>query len=322
MRHIYLTFFVLIMSLSLGIAQTSGAGVLVRTIQQTGTDGAGTPISTDDAEQENDAMDALDDDDIDAGWEGEPDDQNTLTCGLRFRGIFIPQGATIDSAFIQVWSHEDKSTSDVAELTIAGEAADDPETYTLNALITDRPRTTAQVDWTVDEVWGLWTQERTPDISDIVQELVNRPGWQNGNSMAFMFLGEDQGPSDDENAREFESFENISDPEDGGDGQNYPSRIPRLVIYSSAITSVNAPIVGELSVYPNPVKHGSFTVELKNALPAELHLYNQNGQEVRVLDNAAQASVTISTEGLSNGIYSLQIVQDQKRYTEQVSIQR
>lgn len=322
MRHIYFTCLVLIMSASLSVAQTSGAGVLVRTIQETGTDADGTPISTDDAEQENDAMDALDDDDIDTGWEGAPEDQNILTCGLRFRGIFIPQGAVIDSAFIQVWSHEDKSTDDVAELVIAGEASDDPETYTLDALITDRPRTTSQIDWTVDEEWGLWSQERTPYITDIVQELVNRPGWQSGNSMAFMFLGQDQGASDVENAREFESFENISDPEDGGDGQNYPSRIPRLVIYASAITSVNVPVVGELKVYPNPAKEGAFTVALKNALPAELRLFNQAGQEVRRVSNAGQASVTISTDDLSNGIYSLQVVQDQTRYTERVTIQR
>jgi hypothetical protein len=28
--------------------------------------------------------------------------------------------------------------------------------------------------------------------------------------------------SEDENARELESFENIADPEDGGDGQHHP----------------------------------------------------------------------------------------------------
>ena len=61
-------------------------------------------VSSDDAEQENDEIDSLFDDDLDAGWEGDPEDLNVLTCGLRFRNILIPQGATIDSAFIIVYS--------------------------------------------------------------------------------------------------------------------------------------------------------------------------------------------------------------------------
>ncbi|MEO1253439.1 MAG: hypothetical protein AAFY41_00955, partial [Bacteroidota bacterium] len=74
-------------------------------------------VSSDDAEQENDEIDALNDDDIDAGWEGEEGDANILTAGLRFQNIGIPQGATIDSAFFVFVSHEAKAAEDVAELT-------------------------------------------------------------------------------------------------------------------------------------------------------------------------------------------------------------
>ena len=189
--------------------------------------------SSDDAEQENDEIDTLFDDDIDAGWEGEPDDQNILTAGLRFRDIFIPKGATIDSAFIIVYSHEAKTAEDVANITIVGDATDDAQTFTEDALIDARPQTDASVSWIVDEPWGLWTPHSTPDLSPIVQEIINRDGWESGNSLAFILLGEDQGPSEVENAREFEAFENIADPEDGGDGQNHPERIPELVIYYS-----------------------------------------------------------------------------------------
>jgi hypothetical protein len=69
------------------------------------SNGVRVPVSSDDAEQENDKMDALFDDDLDAGWEGAPEDQNILTAGLRFRQIDVPQGARIDSAFITLWSH-------------------------------------------------------------------------------------------------------------------------------------------------------------------------------------------------------------------------
>lgn len=53
--------------------------------------------SSDDAEQEQDAMDALNDDDLDMGWEGEPEKMFIVTAGLRFQNITIPKGATIDS---------------------------------------------------------------------------------------------------------------------------------------------------------------------------------------------------------------------------------
>ena len=200
--------------------------------------------STDDAEQENDEIDTLQDDDIDVGWEGEPDDQNILTCGLRFRNIAIPQGATIDSAYLILNSHEAKDADNVARITIVGEATDDAQTFTEDALISDRPATTASLLWETNEAWGLWTFHRTPDLSGIVQEIVNREGWESGNSLAFIMSGEDQGPAEIKNTREFESFENIADPEEGGDGQNHPERRPELVIFYSVESAVlEVPII-------------------------------------------------------------------------------
>lgn len=73
-------------------------------------------------------------------------------------------------------------------------------------LIDARPPTSASLLWEVAEEWGLCTEHRTPDVSAIVQEIVDRDGWASGNAMAFILLGEDQVPSDIDNAREFESF--------------------------------------------------------------------------------------------------------------------
>ncbi|MBV6654629.1 MAG: hypothetical protein KI786_12770, partial [Mameliella sp.] len=133
--------------------------------------------SSDDAEQENDEIDALFDDDIDAGWEGDPEDFNVLSCGLRFQNISIPKGARIDSAFIRVHSHESKTAEDIAELTIFGNDVDHAATFVEDALITDRTYTETEVEWTVAEEWGLWTPHRTPDLAAIVQEIVDRDGW-------------------------------------------------------------------------------------------------------------------------------------------------
>ena len=281
--------------------------------------------SSDDAEQENDAIDALFDDDIDAGWEGEPEDQNILTAGMRFQNLQIPRGAVIDSAFIEVHSHESKTAEDVARITIVGDAADNATTFTEDSLIDARPRTNAQILWVVDEPWGLWTPHRTPDLKDIVQEIVDRDGWVAGNAIAFVFLGEDQGPSEVENAREWESYENISDPEDGGDGQNKPERRPRLfVYYSSGMTTstqqVFAPEVTPLKVYPNPAQ-GTVFVELEHDDPAFIRIFNTSGQLVRQFRSDFGRKYEINISAMEAGMYYIQARQNDKTYLQKLIVE-
>jgi Secretion system C-terminal sorting domain len=279
--------------------------------------------SSDDAEQENEEIDALFDDDIDAGWEGAPEDQNNLTAGLRFRNIMLPQGAKIDSAFIQVWSHEAKTTDDVARITITGDATDDAQTFTEDVLITDRPRTTNSLLWEVDTEWELWGMYQTPDLKNIVQEVVDRSGWNAGNSIAFILQGENQGLTEVENAREFESYENIADPEDGGDGQNHPERRPRLVIYySSATTSVFAPFAtaGTLKMYPNPSTDGLVTLELAQNEVANIQIFDINGRLVANQLSLYGQLVTMNTANLKQGLYFVQVVQNGRLYTQRLLV--
>jgi hypothetical protein len=281
--------------------------------------------SSDDAEQENDEIDSLFDDDLDAGWEGEPEDLNILTTGMRFREIPVPAGAVIDSAFITVWSHEDKTAEDVAELTIYAEATDNAATFTEDMLITDRVSTNEVVEWTVAEPWTIWQPYHTPDLKAIIQEIVDRDGWQAGNAMAFIFAGKNQGPSDLEHAREWESYENISDPEDGGDGQNHPERVPQLRIYFSSPSPSKlwdqVQTTGRLRVFPNPVNRQNVTVQLENDQPAMIRLINANGQVLQNIYSEWNKQVEISTANLPKGIYILQAQQEGRLFVEQLIVQ-
>ena len=284
-------------------------------------------VSSDDAEQENDEIDALFDDDLDAGWEGAPEDRNILTTGMRFRNILIPQGARIDSAYIVVYSHEGKSAEDVARLTITGDANDNAPTFTEDSLITARSRTSAKTLWEVKEQWGLWTPHQTPSLKAIVQELVNRPGWEAGNAMAFIFQGEDQGPSEVENAREWESYENIADPGDGGDGQNHPERVPRLVVYYSSAdqsTSTRTAFdasVKALKVFPNPSKAGEITLEFDATGASTIRLYSAKGQLIKTQRNDYGKQIRFQTGNLSTGVYYIQANQGQDSYVQKLVIE-
>lgn len=274
------------------IYYTAPAFILERAIVQNGTNdtielstGELVIVSTssDDAEQENDAMDALNDDDLDIGWEGNPEKLFVVSAGLRFQNMTIPRGAIIDSAFLRVCSHEGKTAEDVAKITIHGEASDNAVTYDLNNLITDRPKTSASLLWTVDEEWGIWEFYKTPNIGSLVQEIVNRSGWSYGNSMAFILTGENQGPSDLENAREIESFENIADPEDGGDGKNHPERVPQILVYYRTPTGVAEMVSSAPSfvLSPNPTRDSKVILSLhESSANAVMNIYNQQGQQV------------------------------------------
>ncbi len=280
--------------------------------------------SSDDAEQLNDEMDSLFDDDLDAGWEGAPEDQNVAVVGIRFRNILIPRGAVIDSAFIQVWSHEGKSADDVARITISAEAADNAQTFTEDALITARPRTGAKLLWEVASEWELWARYQTPDLKDLVQEVVGRNGWAAGNAMAFILEGENQGVTDVENAREFESFENIADPEDGGDGQNHPERRPRLVVYySSPSTSVFDLFhagAKNLKVYPNPARPGNITLELDSEDAATVHLYGPDGRLIKTMLSSWGKKAVFNTGELPAGTYYLQAIQNREVYVQKLVV--
>jgi len=288
-------------------------------------------LSTDDVEQENDEVDSRFDDDLDAGWEGEPADQNLLHMGLRFRDLYLLQGSTIDSAYIRLWAHEGKTAADVANITIVGEAADNSATFDSvnfndNFLLTDRPQTTAQVAWTVAEDWTIWQSYKTADISSIVQEIVNRPGWQSGNAMSFIFLAENQGPSTVENAREFTSFENIADPDDfdpqgnPGDGKNHPEWVPQLVVYVQGPLGIEEQVVDLMKVYPNPVTNGVMEIELSNDEQAQITLVDMVGNQIKSLQTSDVNSLRMDVAEVPAGIYILNVKQGDHTFAKKVII--
>jgi hypothetical protein len=314
------------MALSTGLSLNAQKLVLERSILVTDTitdEGVTFAASSDDAEQEDDEMDSLHDDDIDAGWEGDPEKQHVLTAGLRFRDVQLPKGAVVDSAFVYLTSHEGKDAEDVAIITIVGQAADNAQTFTMDALITDRPQTTARLTWTVNTPWDLWGSYRTPDIKSIIQEIIGRDGWQTGNALAILLKGENQGASDVDNAREFESFENISDPEDGGDGQNHPERVPKLVVYYSIPMSVNEnPVITESPVvYPNPVSNGELTISLKSPDKTNIQVYSANGWLMQTRSSFGEDLVTLDMSTLPKGLYIIRIQQNAVYFSHRIVVE-
>ena len=141
--------------------------------------------------------------------------------GFRFQNINIAQGATsISNAYIQFSVDEDDSGT--TNVIIYGEDADDTATFTTTSGdITSRTTTSAQELWSGIPAWsGAGTagaDQRTPDISSIISEIVQRPGWTAGNSIVII-IEPGAGCNSSACQRTAESF----------DGE--PTQAPRLVI--------------------------------------------------------------------------------------------
>jgi hypothetical protein len=104
------------------------------------------------------------------------------TCVGRERHV-VARAALIDV---------DEKTSEATSLTIAGEAAKHAATFSSAAKVSPRPRTASAVAWT-PAPWTVVGQsgadQQTPNLAPIIQEIVNRPGWRSGNSLAIIITG-------------------------------------------------------------------------------------------------------------------------------------
>ena len=112
------------------------------------------------------------------------------TVGLRFRSLPIPQGATIVNAYVQFTA--DGTTSTATSLQVQGHAVDNAPAFT-SAIgnVTSRSLTTGSAGW-VPPTWNTGDSgpdQRSPDVSMVIQEIVNRPGWTSGNALVLIVSG-------------------------------------------------------------------------------------------------------------------------------------
>jgi hypothetical protein len=86
----------------------------------------------------------------------------------------------------------DETQSEATTLSIRGQAADNALTFSSATKMSTRPRTTAAIAWTPSP-WTLVSEagvnQRTPDLTPVVQEIVGRPGWASGNALALIITG-------------------------------------------------------------------------------------------------------------------------------------
>jgi len=118
-------------------------------------------------------------------------DKSDQVVGIKFNNINLDRGTTIAGAYIQFQADEKHSGS--TYLTIEGQNSGNALVFSRTTNnISSRPTTAAYTLWsppawnTVGEA-GL--NQQTPDISSIIQEIINRSDWVNGNSIVILIRG-------------------------------------------------------------------------------------------------------------------------------------
>ncbi|WP_298541462.1 IPT/TIG domain-containing protein [uncultured Aquimarina sp.] len=139
--------------------------------------------------------------------------------GLRFNNVTIPTGVTIQEAKI-IFVADQTEGANPTEMTIFGEDVGNAAAYTEDlGNLSARPLTMANAVWNIPEWIGTDTpiaDRTTVDISNIINEIIARGDWTEGNSMNFIFeaSGVSAGATENNVGREAETYD-VDNPQEG-----------------------------------------------------------------------------------------------------------
>jgi hypothetical protein len=113
--------------------------------------------------------------------------------GFQF-GVGIPQGATIQSATLEVWVYSHGgATGSSYTAGIRIEDSDNAAAFSCatNNEVEDRSYLGTTVSWSIPSSGlptGQWNS--SPDLASLIQQIVDRPGWSSGNYLSLGIWGE------------------------------------------------------------------------------------------------------------------------------------
>jgi hypothetical protein len=117
------------------------------------------------------------------------DPEEVQLVGMRFAGVALPAGSEVLRAYVEFAVDETADTT--TTLSFAAQAGDNPLPFqAVDSDLSARARTAAQVSWLSVPPWPTvgW-RWRSPDLAPVVQEIVDRPGWQPGQSIVLLVEG-------------------------------------------------------------------------------------------------------------------------------------
>jgi PKD repeat protein len=117
---------------------------------------------------------------------GECADGSSITSGFRFPNVTIPRGTTIGQAYVTF--SVDGLYNNGLTLAFYGEATGNAQPFTLASQPVSRTLTTQSAPWVIPAIdhWVLGQTRQSPELKSIIQAIVSRPDWAEGNALALM----------------------------------------------------------------------------------------------------------------------------------------
>ena len=237
--------------------------------------------------------------------------------GLRFTNITIPAKARVLRAYLQFTVAE--TTYGTTTLRIWGQNSDNAAPfYASKKNVSTRSRVKSTVSWSPTPQGGSAVGSRslgqqTPDLSPILQEILNRRGWESGNSLAFIITG-----SGKRNAMAYEGSRSEA-------AELVVEYTTEEVVNTTALYTKSAPapetglMEGLLDCYPVPFReilHVRYQPG-PDGNPVKMALYDLSGRTVKTLD-PAKAQQEVSTGDLLPGIYLLRVTTNSREMVRKI----
>lgn len=231
-------------------------------------------------------------------------DDGAQFVGTLFRDVEIPQGTTIDSAYIQFVC----KSAGADEITIEIYGIDSVTVDSIQAAkysISDKEPTAATLDWMPDPwivEYDTKPEQRTPHLNTIIDEIVGNAGWESGNNMMFVLTGD----VEENTIRHAYSF----DMDEFG---------PVLHVWFSDATGNNLIQSTDFSnlIYPNPTE-GKLFIKNPSSDKFSYNIFNINGQLVLNRQNIAASGTDVNMSNLSKGVYFINLVTRKKTETHKI----
>ena len=239
--------------------------------------------------------------DLELYWDDGPQYVGTL-----FRNVQIPQGATIDSAYIQFVCKSAGADDISIEIYGVDSVTVDSIFDILNG-VSGKAKTAATIDWS-PAPWiaefDINPEERTPYLNTIIDEIVGKDGWVAGNNLMFVLTG----TVDENKIRHAYSF----DMEEEG---------PVLHVWFSPGTSTGNKLIRSTDlnvlIYPNPTD-GKLYIENSSSDKFSYNIYSITGSLVGSRQNITTSRADIDLSNLTKGVYLISIITREKMETHRV----